>query len=489
MNKKSWFFLLFMAYGSLSAAQHAGIQRAVQQFTADPALKHAGVGISVVEIQTNQMAASHQPNLSLVPASSLKVVTTSTAMAVLGASYRFLTQLEIGGTVQGKVLQGHVYVTGFGDPTLGSPTMPGAMPMEALMAKLRETLLNKGIRTVNGYVVGDGTWFPADAAGGGWAWADLGNYYASGAWGLNLHENYYFLRFQRSASVGATPRIALIEPHVPGLEFFNEVKQAAPQTGDNAYIFGAPFTGLRYVRGTIPAGAGQFTIKGSLPDPPYFLAYHLRQALVNAGISCAKGPESMLQLQRQGHQKPAGVQVLYRHYSPALKEIIREAHYESNNLYCEALPRTLGKKQKKEGSAEMGVQALREFWEQRGLSFSGCHLEDGSGLSAGNAVTARFFTDLLGKIGRDPKWFPTFSSTLATAGQSGSLKDKFKGTAAEGRLLAKSGSLSRVRSYVGYAKNKKGQWFAFAILVNNYEGSGTTIRQKMEKLMLAFCAS
>ncbi|MBK7476516.1 MAG: D-alanyl-D-alanine carboxypeptidase [Haliscomenobacter sp.] len=273
MNKKPWFFLFFMAYSSLSAAQHAGIQRAVQQFAADPALKHAGVGISVVDIQTNQMAASHLPHLSLVPASSLKVVTSSTAMAVLGSSYRFLTQLEIGGTIQGKTLQGNVYVTGFGDPTLGSPTMPGAMPMEALMAKFREALANKGIRTVNGYVVGDGTWFPADAAGRGWAWADLGNYYASGAWGLNLHENFYFLRFQRSASVGATPRIALIEPHVPGLEFFNEVKQATPQTGDNAYIFGAPFTGLRYVRGTIPAGAGQFAIKDH--SPTRHISWHI----------------------------------------------------------------------------------------------------------------------------------------------------------------------------------------------------------------------
>ncbi|MBK8045596.1 MAG: D-alanyl-D-alanine carboxypeptidase [Haliscomenobacter sp.] len=100
MNKKSWFFLLLMTYGSLSAAQHTGIQRAVQQFAADPALKHAGVGISVVDIQTNQTAASHQSNLSLIPASSLKVATTSTTMAVLGASYRFLTQLEIGGTIQ-----------------------------------------------------------------------------------------------------------------------------------------------------------------------------------------------------------------------------------------------------------------------------------------------------------------------------------------------------------------------------------------------------
>lgn len=489
MNKRSLFFLFLTASCSVCGGQHTGIQRAVQQFAADPAFKYAGVGISVVDVQNNQVAASHQAELSLIPASSLKVVTTSTAMALLGSSYRFLTQLEIGGKIQGKTLQGNIYVTGFGDPTLGSPTMPGAIPMEALLAKFRDVLLSKGIRTVNGYVVGDGTWFPSDAAGQGWAWADLGNYYAGGAWGLNLHENYYFLRFQRSASIGATPRIALIEPHVPGLEFFNEVKQAAPNTGDNAYIFGAPYTGLRYVRGTIPAGAGQFTIKGSLPDPPYFLAYHLRQTLISAGVQCAKDPESMLRLKRFGHEKPAGVQVLYRHYSPALKEIIREAHYESNNLYCEALLRTLGKKQRKEGSAEMGVQVVREFWEQRGVSFGGCHLEDGSGLSAGNTVTARFFTDFLGKIGRDPKWFPTFSTTLALAGRSGNLKDKFKGTAAEGRLFAKSGSLSRVRSYVGFAKNKKGQWFAFAILVNNYEGSGTEIRQKMEKLMLAICTS
>ena len=464
----------------------SALQKAMHDLTADPSLRYAGVGVCVTDVASNRVIASHQASLSLIPASTLKLLSTATALAVLGPGYRFLTQLEYDGALNGKVLEGNLYLTGYGDPTLGSPQLKGAMDMDAILAKFRDAILAKNIRTIKGYVVGDGSYFSTAANASSWAWNDLGNYYASGAWGLNFHENLYYLRFQRTAGVGATPRIAIIEPEVSGLEFINEVKQAPAGTGDNAYIFGAPYTTFRFVRGTIPAGSGYFSIKGSLPDPPYFAAYHLDQYLAKAGVQTAKGPLSQLQLPPdQSHSKKR--EVLFRHYSPPLKDIIREAHYESVNLYCESLLKLLGKKQKGEGSTEAGLQFVQDFWMKKGLRFDGCFLADGSGLSSRNAVTAEFMAGFLAKVGRDDKLYPIFAESLATAGRSGNLANKFRGTAAEGKLRAKSGSFERVRAYAGYATTAAGRTVAFSIIVNNYTGDGNAIRQKMERFMQALC--
>lgn len=480
-------FSLFLSGAPMLLAGQHPIQKQVQQFLTDPALRHAGVGICVVDVASGKQVAAFQEQLSLCPASSFKVLTTASALAILGADYRFLTQLEMEGTLQRGTLQGNLVIRGFGDPTLGSAEMPGALGLDALLGKFREVARQKGIKKVTGSVIGDGTAFSSDATAPGWPWYDLGNYYASGAWGLNILENQYKLHFQRTNAVGAQPRISSMTPHVPGMEFINEVVQAAPGSGDQAYIYGAPFTYLRYVRGTIPAGTGSFTIKGALPDPPAFCAYQFREVLRAAGIPVEGEAASRLALQQAGKDKRLPAQILYRHYAPPLKEIVRQANYESNNLYCEAFLRAIGRKQSGAGTREKGIEAIQNYWKQRGLGFDGCFFEDGSGLSTRNAVTAAFMANLLGKVGRDARLYPIFSSTLAQAGRSGNLKNKWKGTPAEGKLWAKSGSMDRVRSYAGYARNSKNQLFAFSIIINNYNGSGTAMRDKMERLMLAFC--
>ena len=473
--------LFILSLAGIAHAQNA-YQAAANRLAADPSLKNGSLSISVVDVESGKLLASYEPERSLSPASNLKVLTTASALALLGPDYRFQTQLEYDGALSAEgQLAGNLYLTGYGDPTLGSPLLEGATPLEPLMERLRMAVQQAGIRRIDGAVSGDASAFGSSSSEGSWQWEDMGNYYGAGAWALNLHENLHYLHFQQKSQLGAIPPIVGVEPEIPGLQFTNEVVSAARGTGDNAYIFGAPYQFNRYVRGTIPVGTGIFTIKGSIPDPPLLAAQRLRQSLATVGIIASMASSRL-------NGQPGGRRQLYTHYSPPLALIVNRANMESVNLYCEAMVKVIGWEQKQKGTTAAGLEAIKGYWEGKGLSWEGCYLSDGSGLSEANAVTSLFLARLLRLMARQEAYlFSPFYESLPEAGRQGSLKNVLKGTAAEGRLRAKSGTLERVRAYSGYATARNGRLLAFSVIANNFEGSGGAMRQKMERFMLELC--
>ncbi|NRB63340.1 MAG: D-alanyl-D-alanine carboxypeptidase/D-alanyl-D-alanine-endopeptidase, partial [Saprospiraceae bacterium] len=369
-----------------------------------------------------------------------------------------------------------------GDPTLGSTSLEDTPDWEVLLSTWGDQVEAKGIKAVTGSVVGDGSYFDSYGAVASWQWADIGNYYGSDARGLNFNENKYTLYFDRNTQIGRTPRIVRLEPEIPWIEWVNEVKLAGPRTGDQAYIYGGPYTYLKYVRGTIPIGRGLFDIDGAIPDPPMVAARCFRLALERKGITIGKG-EGVI----GGAVKGANRKTLFKHTSPPLSVIVDRTNQKSVNLYAEALIKLLGKRLGKEGVTQKGTDILLDYWSERGVSIDGIQLYDGSGLSTRNSVTARFLADVLRKVSLDQKTFPGFLSSIPKAGRTGSLRAKFKGSAAEDNLYAKSGTLGGVRSYAGYFTGKDGRLYAFAVLVNHYTSSGGSMRIKLDRLLTSFC--
>lgn len=478
-------FLLLVCWGlaGLLWSQNA-TQTAVDQLAQDPALQYGQLSLAVVDVQTGKLIASYDEEKSLIPASIQKVFTTASAIGLLGADFKFKTELQFGGRLSNDgVLRGNIYIKGYGDPTLGSDQMEAADDLEAVMSKMRIAVQQKGIRRIDGRIVGDPTWLGTEVNGRGWPWIDLGNYYAAGAWGLNIHENLYYLRFQQRSRLGDTPPIVEVEPAIPGLEFRNELSSAGANTGDNAYIYGAPRTYDRIVRGTIPVGSRIFSIKGSIPDPPLFAAQHLQDQLQSVGIIANQKALNYWDLSPQ-EAHGADRQVLYTHFSPSLSEMVQRANIKSVNLYCEAMIRAIGQERGKEGSPEAGIEAAEAFWKDRGLPADGCFFQDGSGLARTNAATSLFFARLLTKIARDERIYNSIYDSLPIAGQSGGMRYALRGTGAAGKVRAKTGTLSRVRSLAGYITTRSGRQLAFCIITNNFTGSGGVMRKKMENLLL-----
>ncbi|HMQ88340.1 MAG TPA: D-alanyl-D-alanine carboxypeptidase, partial [Flavilitoribacter sp.] len=163
-HSKLFFLLLLPGIAAVFApvitqAQNP-VTAAIRKLAADPDLKAASLGISVVDAASGREIASHNAGLALIPASTLKILSTASALGILGGDFRIKTDLQYDGEIDAKgVLHGNLYLKGYGDPTLGSPEMDGTPGLSALMVRLSMAVQQKGIRRIEGYIVGDGSYF------------------------------------------------------------------------------------------------------------------------------------------------------------------------------------------------------------------------------------------------------------------------------------------------------------------------------------------
>jgi serine-type D-Ala-D-Ala carboxypeptidase/endopeptidase (penicillin-binding protein 4) len=467
-------------------SQNAILDNAMQRLAQDEVMRRGQVGICVIDVSSGQMVGSMNGGMSLIPASNMKVVSTAAALKILGKDFRYKTELQYDGEIKDSVLYGNVYVKGSGDPTLGSPKMDGVPRMYQVLEDFANQIKALGIKKVAGTIVGDGSAFENSTAVRTWLWEDIGNYYGAGPSGLNFNENMYDLKFNQEPMIGGTPQIVGTSPQVPDFQWFNDVT-AAKEESDDAYIFTHPYAKEGFVSGTIPQGNGTYEITGSLPDPPFFLAHHLRETLFRKGIEVLKPATTQWIIDQNGKTLQIR-KIFYTILSPPLEDIMRRANLQSNNLYCEAFLRTVALALKGDGTNDLGTQAVGEFWRSQGIDTEGLFMQDASGLSPRNGVTPAQLATMLRTVALDNQWFTPFYSTLPEAGRSGTMKSMFKDyPSVIGKIRAKSGTITRVRCYSGYATAQDGRLLAFSVMLNNFTCSQGQIRKPLEAFMAVLC--
>jgi serine-type D-Ala-D-Ala carboxypeptidase/endopeptidase (penicillin-binding protein 4) len=455
---------------------------AVNRLADDSVLKHGQSGIVVMDAQTGEVLASRNACMSVVPASNMKIVTTAAALGILGKDFRFRTELQHDGYVRDSVLYGYVFIKGYGDPTLASPEFEGIPSMTTVLDSFSGRIKALGIRKIVGKIVGDGSVFEPMTAVPTWLWEDLGNYYGVGPSGLNFHENLYHLNFFQNPNVGSSPSILGTTPQVPDFQLINEVK-SAKGGGDDAYIYSTPYATVGTVGGKIPAGSKVFSINGALPDPPYFAAWHLRKKLLEIGIEVPDSATTQLKLE-QKNELPKLRQTFYAWFSPTLETIIKRTNLESVNLYCEAFVRTIALQRTSMGTNDAGTAEIVRYWRSKGIDTEGLFMQDGSGLAPRNGVTALQLASILKNVAADSLVFSSFYGSLPEAGKSGTMKGMFKNNfAAQQRIRAKSGTITRVKSYSGYVTTTDGRLLIFSAICNNFTCSQRDIRIKLEQFM------
>ncbi|MDC0231263.1 D-alanyl-D-alanine carboxypeptidase/D-alanyl-D-alanine-endopeptidase [Aureispira] len=477
MNKVILFFFLSLSFHIIAQSK---IEVALQTLEKDIELQYASIGFCAIDIASNKIYAHRNSKKALIPASSMKVITTGSSLAMLGSNYTFKTYLEYSGAINNGTLNGNLYIRGTGDPSLASPIMNGVLTREFLMKEFTDAIKKAGIKKIEGAIIGDATHFDDQVLIATWQWGDVGNHYGAGSCGLNYHDNLYYINFEKNKDFGGLPTISSIVPEVPNLKIDNRVTSAGSRSGDNAYVFSAPFSTSATIRGTIPKGTGLFDIKGATPDPAFLCAHDLRNSLINNGISVSK-KETTQRIFKKQEQRT----IFHTHNSPPLSAISKHANERSRNMYCEALLKTIGAKKKGVGRTVNGITAVKEFWESRGLDMQGFFMKDGCGLSARNGVSAKTFSEIMRKMYLDKKSFNDFYNQLAIAGRTGTLKNICRNSAAENNIRAKSGSMNRIRSYTGYVTTKSGKMLSFSIIVNNYSCTGYMMKKKLESFLIA----
>lgn len=481
----SFYFILLIFIFSTPpsvSAQNSILNNAIDRLVNDTVMRVGQAGICVIDAKTGEILGAHNASMSLIPASNMKIVTTAAGLKILGNDYTYKTELQYDGTIKDSVLIGNIILKGFGDPTLGSPFMDSTYSMQYLLDSLTVKIKALGIKKIKGKIVGDGTAFEKSTAAPTWLWEDLGNYYGSGPSGLNMRENLYELNFSQNVMSGRPPSVTGFTPHVPDFTMYNEVNSVSGG-GDDAYIYAAPYSEVGIVRGTIPTGYGTFRIKGSVPDPPYFAAWHLRRTLQERGVEVSDSAATQIWLEHNKYT-PTVRKTFFTWRSPTLAKIVERTNQESNNLYCETILRTLPLQAYGEGSNDSGTVMIKRFWESYGINTEGFFIQDGSGLSPRNGITPLQIASMLRAISLDKEWFTPFMQSLPVSGLTGTMKSMFrKYPFAIGKIRAKSGTITRVRAYSGYATTLDGRLIVFSVLLNNFTCSQTQIRLRLEQFM------
>jgi serine-type D-Ala-D-Ala carboxypeptidase/endopeptidase (penicillin-binding protein 4) len=460
------------------------VNKALKAFLADKDLKNASISFLAVDAKTGEVVTEHNPDLSMMPASTLKLVTTATALEVLGSRYTFKTKLEYSGvidTVNG-VLNGNIYIKGGADPTLGSVHYDNQKKYGFINTWIN-TLLGQKIKTIKGRIIADASRYSTEIAPPKWAWEDIGNYYGAGANGLTAFDNLYEVYFQSPALPDKLTKIIKREPEIPGLVVYNEVL-SSNNNRDEAFIFGAPYRYLQIIRGTIPKGRSEFKIKGAIPDPAYYMAWFVSKKLEENNVKTEKEATTIRLMRQQGDTINEKTHHLHTLYSPPLYSIINITNKKSINLFAEHLLNEIGYKLGKEGSNSAGRKAIMSFWKNKGMDIDGLHIHDGCGLSRSNSITAKQLVFLL-RYMKKSKNFSTFYKSLPVAGKSGTLRHIGRNTSAQGAVHAKSGSIGLVRAYTGYVTTKGGRELAFSMNIANYNCSSYSARKKLTDLMIA----
>lgn len=451
------------------------------QLSNNDTLKRGTWSLYAKYVDSGEEVFSFHPDQLVAPASGLKIIPTGMALYYLGPDFRFSTDLAITGTVTRRgTLKGNLLIIGRGDPTLGSETVPGSIGLDSLMGLWTAAVVEAGIRRIKGDVIVVNGYLNGQALPDDWVWSDMGNYYGASGGSLVINDNLYHLTFKPGKQAGVPAEILGISPSIPGLSFTNHMRTGREGSGDQGYIYCAPRQFKAQLRGTVPAGYDEFTIKGSIPDPPRFCAQTLIARLEEQGVRADGAWQVMDTL------SAAGQKVLITVQSPPLIEITKLVNRRSINLYTEQLMRVTAREISGDGSYEGGIAMIEQFLDTLGVDHFGMRLNDGSGLSRTNQVSARQFVDFLAAMKGQPVFAP-FYRTLSIAGDPegiGFVKSFGAGTELAHNARIKTGSIGGVRSHSGYLNDSQGRLISFSLICNNYAISTRRLNKIHEVILI-----
>jgi D-alanyl-D-alanine carboxypeptidase/D-alanyl-D-alanine-endopeptidase (penicillin-binding protein 4) len=457
------FFLLGVAKTVPAQAKGAFFE----DFMGQESLKHATVGFALMDADGN-LLHGHNEETSLAPASTQKLLTSITALEILGADHRFTTTLSIQGSVSDSVLIGNVVITSGGDPTFASENF--SKHYMGYFESWVEALKSEGINAIDGQVKVDDKIFKGDRHAGSSALDDVGNYYGAGAPGFSFMDNEFTVFFNTNG-LGELSEVAKIEPAAPkSIDVINRVRSGSV-SGDNVIIYSLDQASEVFLTGELPKHKKGFTVRGAMPDVTEWAEFYFTHQFEKAGFL----------ITREERSGPlfTNSKEIHRTKSPELIDILKVLNRKSVNTYADVMLKHIGAEYSKDPTLKGGAQAVARYWADGGLNVSGIYMEDGSGLSRKNNVTAKLMTEVLAHVSGSDQ----VNEMMNEASKSGSVKAMW-GSSPSGDIQAKSGYIGRVRAYSGYLI-KSGKKYPFFFTINNYHGSSRAIRTEMGAILKA----
>ena len=455
----------------------------VARALADPSLAHSGVAFLAVSLDRGDTLFAREADRLYTPASNRKLFTAASALHWLGPEHRFRTTLVATGPVETDTLRGDLVLIGRGDPDL----------LPAHLAALADTLAATGTRVVAGDVRADDAWFDDVEWGAGWMWDDGPYWEWPYVTALTVADNVVTVTVQPGARVGDPVAVALDPP--TGYVSVNVSAVTAAAGAPSELVVDRrwdPKENVVDVTGALAQGAEPIVARRTVEDPALYAATLLREILEARGIevlgAARHGDLAAAEAGLSGGGSPhAVVDTVATHVSDPLSESVRNFLKISDNLTGELLVKAVGASVAgPPGTYEKGLSAERAFLAQEvGIDTTAQMLADGSGVSRYNLVTARQIVALLRYMTTREDLFPSYREALPIAGVDGTLEGRMRGTPAEGRAGAKTGTLNGVTALSGYVPSADGERLAFSLIMEFYTGSSAPRRAVQDSIVAA----
>ena len=453
-------------------------QRYVETVSRSESLKSSVFGVLAVT-EGGDTLASWNSGTRMIPASTLKLVTTGLAIHRLGPDFKYVTRIAYNGAIKDGVLDGDLYIIGGGDPTIASKDSI-AIPRTKLFSQWKSFLDKAGIRSVTGHVIGDGRYFDGPIENDRWSFQDIGTAYGAGGNGLCFYEDAQDFKVSAGPSVGSPVNVAVSYPSLPWMKYEYACKTSPAGTGDQLYLFNIEFAPYAEIRGSFAIDRKPKTEEFSNKFGAYTCAHYFCEFLKDNGVAVAKGPadvrlgriRSDLSSRDRGPyaSKVDDLTSLGQTYSPSLKRIARETNLRSDNFYAETLFRTLGRRHHHSASYDSSYVAVFETLKALGVAADDVQIVDGSGLARHNYVSPSFFVRFLSAMMDSPS-FADYVQTIASPGDR-HYESRLREASAsvKSRIHLKSGSMNGVRCFSGYIEpsvGSKSDTIIFSIMTNN----------------------
>ncbi len=435
-------------------------------------LKSSRVGIHIQSLDDGTVVFAQNADDLLNPASNVKLVTAAAALATLGPEYRFDTEFLVDPELppDGKIKT--LYVRGKGDPSMTTERLYG----------ITSELFHAGLREVQDIIVDD-SWFDAERTPPGYDQEESDRAYMAptGAVSLNWNATAIYLR------PGTEPGAKGVVEMEPNSDYFivenglttgsrraRRVSVASKPSGDKQRIV---------VRGQLPPDQGSVSVYKKIDNPPLYFGFTLKEMLKTRGIK-VKGRVKL-------GPSPSRAKLMYVAQSDTFDIVLKRLNKLSNNFVAETLLKTMGAELKgAPGTFSKGIEVVESFLERDvGISRGSYVMKNGSGLNDANRFSAAQMSRILRHMYDRFPLAPEYLSSVGIAGKDGTLKYRFEGSEAVGRLRAKTGTLENVSALSGYVQAAGGEKFIFSMMVNDYPGRSGPIVQGLDALGAAVAAT
>ncbi len=427
------------------------LQNDINTILADSIFRQSLPALEVVSLNKGQVLYERNSRILTHPASNLKLLTGATALQVLGEDFRFKTAALIDSLRSGGDVSGNLYLKGFGDPSLTG------MELDSLASLVHAM----GIRQVTGDIVGDESYFDDLYWGSGWMWDDEPDPDEMFISALSVDKNCVSVTVEPMPTISDSV-VVTVTPLTPSITVVCNARTVIDSsicTLKVSRLFKEHLNTIT-VTGDMPLYATPRHYRISVWTPALHTTELFKSALERDSITVLGRP-------RLGVTPPGTVEIAS--LSRPIDSVLIVMNKTSDNLSAENLLKTLGARQRGlPGNARNGIYEENIFLSSFGIDTTACLIVDGSGVSHYNLLTVDDIVRLLVGIARKPNPFHVIYVSLPIAGVDGTLESRMIGTAAQGNVRAKTGTISGVSSLSGYVTTRDGELLAFSMVMENF---------------------